>query len=102
MVNALAPADASQAVRLLVLPVLGDQHQHRFAHGFLGGIAEQALRALVPALDDAVQILAQNGVIRGFHDGAEMALTALEPLAVGNVDQQIDGAGDSPLVIQQQ
>jgi hypothetical protein len=43
------------------------------ADGFVRLIAEDARRAGVPAGDDAVERLAQDGVVRGFHDRGEPA-----------------------------
>ena len=43
------------------------------ADGLLGGVAEEPLGRRVPALNDAVERLADDGVVRGFDDRREQA-----------------------------
>src|SRR5208283_3452693 len=54
--------------RLLVLSLLGDDERDRTADRFRGGIAEQALRAPVPAQNNAIEILGKYGVVRRLDD----------------------------------
>jgi hypothetical protein len=42
-------------------------------------VAEQPLRCGVPAGDDPIQVLRQNGVIRGFDDRREMLRSIVRP-----------------------
>ena len=72
MVDALAAADARENARLLVCAVRRDQDRDRLADDLLGGVAEQPLGARIPGLDDPVEILADDGIVRGFHDRDEL------------------------------
>jgi hypothetical protein len=63
MVDAFAPAQARKDRRFFVDVVRRHQHRHRTADGLLGGVAEDALRTLVPGLDDAFQRLGDDGVV---------------------------------------
>src|SRR5437763_93980 len=72
MVNTLSSTKPSKNSRLLV-PAFGrNQHVHGLAARLFSGVAKQSLRAGVPGLDHAVQILADDRVIRGFDDGNQL------------------------------
>jgi hypothetical protein len=71
VIDPLAALNARQYSRLLVDALRRDQDGHRLAGGFLGRIAEHALGAAIPGLDDAVEILADNGVVGRLDDGRE-------------------------------
>ncbi len=60
-----ASPDALDDVGFLALQPFGDQHQDRLANSLIRRIAEQTLRGAVPVGDDAVQVLADNGVEGG-------------------------------------
>jgi hypothetical protein len=66
-----AQAIAAAYPRLFVHAIPRDQDGHRLADGFLGRIAEHPLGAAIPGLDDAVEILADNGVVGRLDDGRE-------------------------------
>ncbi len=53
-----------QDLRFLVLELRWNQDVDRLADDFRGSIAEEPLRPRVPGLDDAVEVLAHDGVIR--------------------------------------
>jgi hypothetical protein len=55
-------------------------------------IAENPLRRAVPGGDVAVEILADDGVIRRFNDGAEIGADAFSLLEAGDVAQDFRGA----------
>ena len=46
-----------------------DEDRQWFADDLLGGVAVKPLRTFVPADDDAVEGLADDGVVGGLHDG---------------------------------
>jgi len=71
VIDGLAAPDARQYSRLFVHAIPRDQDGHRLADGFLGRIAEHPLGAAIPGLDDAVEILADNGVVGRLDDGRE-------------------------------
>jgi hypothetical protein len=69
MLDTLAAPDTFENRRLLIMPVRRNQNHDRLAYHFLGRIAEDSLRAVVPTGDYAVEVLANNGIIRGLDDG---------------------------------
>ena len=71
MLDPLAAPDTRQDLGLLAAMVRGDDHGDRVADGLGGGVAEEPFGATVPALDDAVQVLADDGVVGGFDNGGE-------------------------------
>ena len=67
-VDARAPADPVDDPRLLLCAVVGYDERDGAADGLLGRVAEDPLGAPVPAADDAVQVLAHDGVARALDD----------------------------------
>ncbi|MGY4372017.1 hypothetical protein ACVW1A_008082 [Bradyrhizobium sp. LB1.3] len=63
-------ADPVQDTPDLGLAVVRHNDVDRLADGLRGGIAEQMFGGLVPAGDDTVERLRDDGVIGGFDDGA--------------------------------
>ena len=53
-------------------------------------VAEQALRSLVPAFNNAVEVFADDGVIRSFDDRDELPIDFLRPLAGGDIVEAVD------------
>src|SRR5690606_3081817 len=66
MIDPLATPDTLKDLRLLIPPVRWNQERHRFPDSLLLGIAKQALRPGIPACDDPVQILGNDGFVGGF------------------------------------
>ena len=66
-----------------------------FADGFLGGIAEETLSALVPTVNDAVEIFGDDGVIGGLDDGGEAIFIMFGGAALSDLldhdDEALDG-----------
>src|SRR2546426_6355803 len=71
MVDALALSDSVQNTPVLMLTLRGDQDGDRLTDSLRGGKSKDELSAGVPGLDDTVQILADNCIIRGFDNGSE-------------------------------
>src|SRR5690606_36529349 len=71
VVDALPATYLGEDARLLRLAVRRQQDGDRPADHLVGAIAEQALGALVPTHDDAVEILADDGVVGGFNNLGE-------------------------------
>ncbi len=69
----LAGPDARQDHVFFGLPIGGNDHADRLADGFGGGVAEHAFGRAVPGGDDAVQILADDGIVGRFDDAGEMS-----------------------------
>ena len=72
MIDLFAAADAREDVRLFVEPVRRDQDRDRLADRFLGGVPENTFGGGIPGADDSIEVLADDGVVRGFHDGNEL------------------------------
>ena len=73
VVEAIAAANAGQRLVFLGLAILRDQPADRRTDHLGGTVAEHPLRRLVPRLDDAVEILADDRVVGGLDDGGEAA-----------------------------
>src|SRR6202007_50503 len=52
---------------------------------FLLPVTEDPLGAFIPALDNSVQILADNSIVGRFHDGCKTERSLLALFLVGNV-----------------
>ena len=63
MVDALTTPDTRQNDALFVMAVHRNNDGDGLAHGLFGRIAEDALRAPVPARYDAIEVLAHDGVV---------------------------------------
>src|SRR4029079_10867230 len=77
-----AGANASHDFGLSVEAVLGNDDRDRLADDFVGGIPENPLGAAVPGLDDAVEILTDDRVVRRGHDGGEPQRFTLETIGL--------------------
>jgi hypothetical protein len=62
MVDALTGPYLGQDLRLLVLPVGRNQEHDRPADNLIPLVAKQTLRAIIPSLDDAIEILADDRI----------------------------------------
>src|SRR5436190_17413841 len=71
MVDLLATPDVADDVVFLGLSLRRDDAPDRLADHLLGGEAEQPLRPRVPRGDDAVQRLADDGVVARLDDRRE-------------------------------
>jgi hypothetical protein len=72
MLDLLAPADAIKDRGFFIMALLWNEDGDRLADHFLRPVPEKLLSALVPTLDDAVEILAEDRVPRGFDDCREL------------------------------
>ena len=87
VIDPLAAPDARKNLGLLAQPVMRDQDGDGPADDLLGLESEQPLRALIPSRDDPVEILADDGVFRGFHDRGKMPGRALGAKPFGDIAQ---------------
>ena len=71
VLDALAGPDARQDEGLLVLVVGGDEDGHGLADDLVGRVAEDALGPAVPARDDGVERLGDDGVVGRVDDGRQ-------------------------------
>jgi hypothetical protein len=70
-VDAFAAADAVQNRGRFVRTAGRRQYRHRPPDGLFGCVTEHALSAAVPAADNAVQILADDGIVGRLDDGGK-------------------------------
>src|SRR5262249_40739695 len=68
VIDALANAQASEDLGFLVGALGWNEQRNRLADHLLLGVTENALGSLVPRDHDAVQVLADDRVVRGFDD----------------------------------
>jgi hypothetical protein len=71
MFDAFASGNLAQDERLLVEPVRRKDEGQRLPDHLRCGVSEQSLSRLVPGEHDPVQILANDGIVRGFNDGRQ-------------------------------
>src|SRR5580700_318796 len=94
VIEAVAAPDALDDPRLLVLQLLRNQDGDRLADDVFGGVAEQALGGAVPADDDAVEVLADDGVAGRFDDTGKLLARLHGAALLGDVEQRRDPAVD--------
>src|SRR5262245_15235567 len=85
MAYVFAPPNPLQDQPFLVLTIWRKQEQDRLADDFFGRIAKHTFRALVPALDDAVEVFTYDCVFGRLDDGSEPLNAMLCFLALSNV-----------------
>ena len=88
MVDAITAADAGENSGFLVEPIRRDQDVDRLSNDLLSFVSEQALGAAIPAPDYAVEILADDGIVGGLHNGGELPGRLLRTPAFGDVAHQ--------------
>src|ERR1700730_18208425 len=92
VVDALATPDSRHDRFFLFLLIGRNQTRNRLADDFLSQIAKNALRAGVPAGDDAIEVLADDGVVARFDDSGEPQRGLLTAFALRYVLEAVDGA----------
>ena len=78
-------AEPLQDRALLVQPLRRDDQGDRLADGLVGRVAEEPLGPGVPRADDAVERLADDGVVGRLDDGRQPRPGLLGPLPLGDV-----------------
>ena len=66
LVDPLAAADALEDLWLLIVAIWRNEKGGLLADRFFSGVAEEPLRATVPARDDAVEVLRKNRIVGRF------------------------------------
>jgi hypothetical protein len=80
MVDALAALNALKNDWFFILAVGRDQDGDGFPEQFFGRIAEKAFRPLIPASDDAVEVFAEDRVVRRVNDGRKVMRNYVWPI----------------------
>src|SRR5690242_14291859 len=68
MTHGLPAANTAEDEVLFLLAIGRDDHPDRASDGFLCGVAKHALGCGVPRLNNAVEVLADDRVVRRFDD----------------------------------
>ena len=92
VVDAFAAPQPRQDVVFLRLPLGRDQHAHGPSDQLVGRIAEQALGRGIARLNDAVEVLRDDGVVGGIDDRREVRLRGERLLLLGDVAKVADDA----------
>src|SRR5688572_13892922 len=71
MIHTLAAPEPFQNLWFFVKPFGRDQYGYGLPDRLLRRVAEQSFRASVPAGDDAIKVLADNGIVAGIDNCAE-------------------------------
>jgi hypothetical protein len=66
--KALSALDACKYAELFALALRRDENGNRLADYLFGLVSEQLLRPVVPRCDDAVQVFADDGIVRKLDD----------------------------------
>ena len=85
VLDVVAPAEPGQDLVLLGLALVRDQQPDAPAHHLVGRVAEDPLRARIPAADRPIQRLAQDRVRGRVHDRREMGDACLLERSVADV-----------------
>ena len=101
MIDALTAPYALKNAGLLILAIGRNQNGDRLTHDLLSRIAKQPLRALIPTPNDAIQIFADNGVIRRLDDGGQSLTGLFGLLQLGDILKYVDRAAAATVHIVQ-
>src|ERR1035438_6009362 len=82
VLNCLTLLDPLEEASDFLLSVRWHQKENRLPYNFRGGVAVKPLRTGIPALNNTLDGLAQDGVIRGFHDGGKVGTRRFHPLVL--------------------
>ena len=85
MIDHLTPPKFIEDRRLFIMTPFGNEQAHWLADSLLRRIAEQPLCAPVPALDDAIQIFADDRVIGMLHDRGQPCCVFVGALPVCDI-----------------
>src|ERR1700722_6436600 len=94
VIEAGAAPDALEDFRLLVPQLRRNEDRDRLANDFFGRVAEQVFGGAVPADDDAVEGLADDGVAGRFDDAGELLARLHGAALLGDVEERRDPAVD--------
>ena len=97
MLDSLARADSPQDRRLLILPVVWNEHGGRTTDHFAGRIPIHEFCATIPAQHDAFERHADDRIVRRSNHGDQPGLCLLRELAVGNILNDSDETRGRPL-----
>ncbi len=88
VLDALAVPHAIQDLLFLLDPLRRQQQRDRLADDLLRPVAEEAFCPRVPGLDDAVEVLGEDGIVGRLDDCRQPRQRLLGLLAVGDVHRE--------------
>ena len=97
MIEAFTAPNAGEDFHLLFVAIRWNQSHDRRADHFLGSVSEDAFRPEIPTGDDTVQVLSDDGVVGGSHDGCQLASSDFRQMALGHVAVAPDATRIFPL-----
>jgi len=89
MINPLSALELVDDLDLFVLQSFGDDPEDGLANHFLGSVAKNALGAPIPGDNDAVEVLANDRIIRRRNNGREPLRVDVIILSVGYLYEDI-------------
>src|SRR5271170_7959262 len=99
MLDPLSGPELPENLIFFVLKFFRNQPEQGLANHLLGRIAKHPPRTLVPALDDSIQVFADDGILSGINDGGEPEAAVIEPLATTDVPRDLGGAHNPACVV---
>src|ERR1700730_1204388 len=71
MINALTSPEPLKNHCFLVLAISGNNEHNALADSLFSRVAEQPLRTFIPTGDHTIQVLADDGIVRGTYDSSQ-------------------------------
>ena len=94
MVDPLTAPDAFEDFGFFVMAIGRNEYSHRLADRLLARVAEEALRATVPARNDAVDVFRNDGVVGRFDNRGVVLRGFFVSFALGDINQHVDCADE--------
>src|SRR5579859_779546 len=85
MLDTLAQSQTPENCGFFRLELGGDENCNGAANGLFGIVPEQSSRAGVPAGNDAIEVLGNDGIVRGRHNRSQTALSLFRLAAAADV-----------------
>src|SRR5262249_56273800 len=99
MVNPFTPPDPLEDSWYFVGPIRWCEHGDGVSHCFASPVAEDPLGTLIPTGDDAIDVLADDGVVGRFDNRGQKAIGLFRPPPVGHITKYQNDAPDFPLAV---
>src|SRR5690606_21912378 len=87
VVHALAGADPAKDMGFLVHPLFWNENGDRLPNHLFFRKPENLLGTLVPACDNAIEVFADDGIIRRLNDARKEGLPAILLILIGHINQ---------------
>src|SRR5262245_32724005 len=97
MIDTLATPELAKNSRFFSEPLGWDEQIDLLSDCFCGGVTEHAFRAFVPARDEAVQGLSNDGVVGRLDNSCKISALAVTPFTVADVASDLRSSCDPSL-----